>query len=224
MKRLALLSIAMLAVACDGSLSARDAQPSASDPDTELARDLQLAASAELILASAAKNAGRDMVLSAIEAGPAKPKLRARSSAQRETPEAAPEPSPANVPALDNAGPEASPPVPVAADAEGDAMDADEEAATGATVVADADGDASGIPAAGRPTPMPVPPPAADRGRDGDGGWGRSSGTVVIRGGPVGVDRCERHGRTGPIISINRRFPAPVFNPAAPAPSIPIRW
>lgn len=85
-------------------------------------------------------------------------------------------------------------------------------------------------PSAGRPSPDPIPAPGGDAsepvaGRgDGGGGWGRVIGgiigSVVIRGGHGGVDKCDPRTDGRPPMTVVDRpdfgMPLPVGRPTFP--------
>ena len=212
--KLSLIPLGLFAVACGGKDDRRPAEGLSDD----LRSDLALAAAAGVELASSAQTFDRARVVSAIERPPGGTPRRA--TAPRKSPGRRPTPSPTPTVAAE---PE------VVAEAE---QVTPQEAAAEEVVVAEPT--PSVIAEAPAPAPMPEPPavprPAppvpvsypgnggAGSGDDrGDlGGIGPVIGTVigvVIRGGGVGVDRCEIHhprarGRPGVMIAINERFPA----------------
>ncbi len=172
--------MALYALACGGGGRATDA---------ELGKDLALASSESLELASE-QNAGGSQVVSSIELGDAGGQVRAKVPTKRARARAVPslqaevevtEPSPSTLPV----------PVPTIAQGEDVAVDSRPSP---------------------RPQPMPVVYPGGDQaGTDdqrGDGGGDGVGGAigVVIRGGGTGRDKCELHDRRRPVF-VNDRFP-----------------
>ncbi|HJR40668.1 MAG TPA: hypothetical protein VJ812_01180 [Gemmatimonadaceae bacterium] len=165
--KLAMLPIALLAIAC-----AKDAPESSTELSADLRKELELASSAGLDLASAQATNGQQIV-SPIEANQSAPVKRAVKPRRAAKPKASPIQEEQQAPEPELAvepEPEPEAPVEVAAVAEAPV-------------------------AAPRPS---APPVVRGGGADypgagaGDGGWG---GIIpVIRGGSAGVDHCERHG------------------------------
>jgi hypothetical protein len=206
LRSLVALPVVALAAACGGGSRANDAPLSA-----DLQKDLDLAKSTGIELASASRRA--PLAVSGVEAVPVG---RARQADRAERPTPRRQSPPAITQVARRSAEMAEAPVPdVEAEVEAALGEAPafEEAPAGelaeAPVAAETPEVISGPQAlpegigAGRPR---------DPGGWGDVGVGRGTGSVV-RGGSVGdVDHCEIHGGRGTIIAIGRRMP-PVFNP-----------
>jgi len=194
-----------LVAACGGS---RESDTSLSN---ELQKDLELAKSTSLELASASRRS--PLAVSGVERVPTG-QSREADRAPRAVPRRQSPPALVNVARRSADVDEA--PVP--------AVDADAEAALGeAPALEEAPAGELAEAETPAPTPEVVSSPQAlpegvgggrprDPGGWGDIGAGRGTGSVV-RGGSVGDDdHCEIHGGRGTIISIGRRLP-PVYNP-----------
>lgn len=165
--KLTMLPFAMLAIGC-----AKDAPDTGTELSADLKKELELASSAGLDLASSQSTNTRQVV-SSIEANQSAPVKRAQAPRRAARPKAAPiqeeEQSPEPQEAV---APEAQPEAPV---------------------------DLASVAEAPVLAPRPSAPPVVRGGGAeypgagaGDGGWG---GIIpVIRGGSAGVDHCERHG------------------------------
>jgi len=162
---------------------------SASD---DFKRDLQLASATNMDLAAPAVNPALMTSLETAPGGTPAPAKTLKKHAdgdhaapsEEPTVQAAPEPEPAPV---EESQPVTQAPAPAPVPVE------------------------SSEPVAVAPRPMPVPAmPAGGSGEYGRGSgvFGGGVGTVVIRGGGVGDDHCDPHGRRGGII-----FRSPVYVP-----------
>ncbi|HJU88198.1 MAG TPA: hypothetical protein VJ672_02320 [Gemmatimonadaceae bacterium] len=201
--KLTMLPFAVLAIGC-----AKDAPETGTELSADLKKELELASSAGLDLASS-QSAGAQQVVSSIEANVSAPVKRAKAPRRAARPKVAPIPEEEQAPEPQEAvapEPEPEAPVEVASVAE-------------APVLA----------------PRPSAPPVVRGGGAeypgagaGDGGWG---GVIpVIRGGSAGIDHCERHGTprrgrgglidaaigTGINIMVNNRGPRIGINPTFP--------
>jgi hypothetical protein len=172
--KLAVLPFALVAFGC-----AKEEPATSTELSADLRKDLELASSAGLDLASS-QNAHAQMVVSSIEAGPKAAPVAARPKPR---PSAKPKASP--TPDVNDA-PEVQPSLEPVAEPEAP------------VVVA-----ASAEPpvAAPRPTAPPIVVPTTggvfDGGVYGDRDRRGRGGIVIIRGGHAGVDHCERHPRGG---------------------------
>jgi hypothetical protein len=166
--KLTVLPAALVAFGC-----AKDAPETATELSADLRKELELASSAGLDLASA-QSASNQQVVSAIEANQSAPTKQTAKPRRAARPKASPQPEEQDAPEPELAveqTPEPEAPMQVAA------VESD-------------------VVAAPRPSAPPVVYPTGGSGAgggygDGDGGWG---GVPVIRGGSAGVDHCERHG------------------------------
>jgi hypothetical protein len=195
--RMAALPLAAFALACGGE-STKTASKSM---DASMQKDLALASSPNLELASSARSQRQQMVVSDIERTRGAAPVRAATKSKAPNKAAAPARTPTVV-AVHTPKPE----VPQAP-----------------TVVAQAD--PAPVPADPEPpvsiSPRPEPPvivspsPGIEIGRRQGGGLGGIIG-VVIRGGGVDGDHCDPRGTVGARrggISINHRFPVHVNLP-----------
>lgn len=171
--KLAVLPFALVAFGC-----ARDEPAASTELSADLRKDLELASSAGLDLASS-QSTRQQLVVSGIEAGP-----RAAPVRRAPKPRASNKPKAAKAPEIESA-PEvemALEPVP--------APEAVQVAASTEPPVA-----------APRPTAPPIIVPTSggvfDGGIYGDRDRRGRGGIVIIRGGHAGVDRCERRPRAG---------------------------
>jgi len=225
--KLAVLAGAAAALACDG----RGRKPGTDELSADLRRDLDLASSASLGLASSAQPYQRMRVVSAIEKVPVArhPTSTARApDPRRARPRRATRHAHAKTPAP-------APTVEVG-DAAPDVPDEPEAPTTVAETMPATEPDDAGEPAGAgsgapepQPAPRPRPIPIPVGGGGGGGAYpGRGPGQgpigdvigvavgVVIRGGHAGIDHCDERD-----IAINRRFP--VFNPTMGNPTFPRR-
>ncbi len=171
--KLAVLPFALVAFGC-----AKDEPATSTELSADLRKDLELASSAGLDLASA-QNAHAQMVVSSIEAGPrAAPVAASPKPRPSAKPKASPTPDVLDAPEVQpSLEPVAEPQAPV-------------------TVAASVEPPV----AAPRPTAPPIVVPTTGGVFDG-GVYGERDrgglGGVIIRGGHAGVDHCERHPRGG---------------------------
>jgi hypothetical protein len=197
--KLAMLPIALVAIGC-----AKDAPETSAELSADLRKDLELASSAGLELASSQTAAGRHTV-SAIEMPQSAPVARKPKPRPAARPKASPiqEEQQASEPEMAvEPQPEPEAPVEVAA--------------------------AEPPVAAPRPTAPPVVYPTGSGGSAGAGGRDGGWGGVIIRGGSAGIDHCERHTRgrggiadaaigAGITILVNNRAPRiGISNPTFP--------
>jgi hypothetical protein len=179
---LSILPLALVALACGD----RKTRPDGVALSEDLRRDLELAKSGGLELASSAQTFQRAQVVSAIELPPPAPPRPSKTTKKPLRPRPAPAPKPAVSPDL-RAVPE-----PVA---EPQVAEVTPEAQAPEQVpTIEAEPAAEPLPAR-RPRPIPVSFPG-----DGDVAMegeeeGQGGGVVVIRGGGVGEDKCELHPR-----------------------------
>ena len=225
--KLAVLAGAAAIVGCGGP----GREPGADDLSADLRRDLDLASSASLGLASSARPYERMRVVSAVEKVP----LAHRPTATAK----APDPRRAGRRAVRDPHAKTRARVPTTKVGNGAPDVPDEPEAPTAVAQAPApEPDDTGEPAgegAGAPEPQPAPRPTPipiPVGGGGGGGGGAYPGRgpgpgpigdvigvavgVVIRGGHAGIDHCDERD-----IAINRRFP--VFNPTMGNPTFPRR-
>jgi hypothetical protein len=206
----ALISAAMIAIACG-----KDSSKSAINSD--LKRDLDLAASSATDLASAQKAAAFSPTEIAPSSAPVKsPTLKKAPGKRvvrtnRPTIKASPMPTEVAAAEVPDVNVTATSPAPESAPA----PKADDD-----------------VPAMARPTPAQIPQ-AIPAGQGSEQGQSTGSGIgavlggifgVVIRGGGVDGDRCEPHGRNGRGYPGRRNYPGDYGVPTTPtSPGIPSR-